>query len=72
LRASLASESRQPEAAARAQSRASFNMQQLLNHVRSDIFDLITITRKSRAYKLLAIEAAAKAMVEYMRQKDAQ
>lgn len=43
-----------------------------MNHVRSDIFDLITITRKSRAYKLEAIEAAAKAMVEYMRQKDAQ
>lgn len=48
------------------------NMQQLLNHVRSEIFDLITVTRKSRAYKLPAIEAAAKAMVEYMRDKAAQ
>ena len=45
------------------------NMQQLFYQVRSDIFDLITITRKSRAYKLLAIETAAKAMAEYMRQK---
>jgi multimeric flavodoxin WrbA len=48
------------------------NMQQLFNHVRSEIFDLITVTRKSRAYKLLAIEAAAKAMVEYVREKAAQ
>lgn len=37
-------------------------MQRLFGHVRSEIFDLITITRKSRSYKLLAIEAAAKAM----------
>ena len=44
-------------------------MQQWFNHVRSEIFDLITVTRKSRAYKLLAMEAAAKAMVEYMREK---
>lgn len=49
-----------------------FNMQQVFNHVRSEIFDLITITRKSRAYKLQAIEAAAKAMVEYMRRRPAQ
>lgn len=41
--------------------------QQFFNHVRSEIFDLITITRKSRAYKLLAIEAAGKAMTEYMK-----
>ncbi len=41
-------------------------MQQLFNHVRSDTFDLITITRKSREYKLPAIEAAVKAMVEYL------
>ena len=45
------------------------NMQQWFNHVRSEIFDLITVTRKSRAYKLLAMEAAAKAMVEYIREK---
>ncbi len=44
-------------------------MQQFFNHVRSEIFDLITITRKSRVYKLVAIESAAKAMVEYMNQK---
>ena len=49
-----------------------FSMQQFMNHVRSEVFDLITITRKSRVYKLEAIEAAAKAMVEYMRQKAAQ
>jgi multimeric flavodoxin WrbA len=47
-------------------------MQQVFNHVRSEIFDLITITRKSRTYKLLAIEAAGNAMVEYMKQKAAQ
>lgn len=43
-----------------------FSMQQMFNHVRSDIFDLITITRKSREYKLAAIESAAKAMAEYL------
>jgi len=42
-------------------------MQQFFNHVRSEIFDLITITRKSREYKLHAIESAGKAMVEYMK-----
>lgn len=47
-------------------------MQQFFGHVRSEIFDLITITRKSRAYKLLAIEAAGKAMAEYMEQKSSQ
>lgn len=47
-------------------------MQQVFNHVRSEIFDLITITRKSREYKLLAIEGAGKAMVEYMKQKAGQ
>lgn len=44
-----------------------FTMQQFLNHVRSDIFDLVTITRKSRPYKLVAIEAAGKAMVDYVK-----
>jgi len=44
-------------------------MQQFFGHVRSEIFDLITITRKSRPYKLQAIEAASKAMVNYMREK---
>ena len=41
--------------------------QQFFNHVRSEIFDLITITRKSRQHKLLAVEAAGQAMVEYMK-----
>lgn len=44
-------------------------MQQFFGHVRSEVFDLITITRKSRAYKLTAIEAASKAMVEYLKEK---
>ncbi len=48
-----------------------FTMQQFFNHVRSEVFDLITITRKSRPYKLFAIEAASRAMVEYMREKAA-
>lgn len=39
-----------------------FNMQQFFNHVKSDVLDLITITRKSRAYKLAAIKSAAVAM----------
>ncbi|MGE5580465.1 MAG: flavodoxin family protein [Bacillota bacterium] len=47
-------------------------MQQFFGHVRSEIFDLITVTRKSRPYKLQAIEAAGKAMVHYMQQKAAQ
>ena len=47
-------------------------MQQFFNHVRSEIFDLITITRKSREYKLRAIEAAGKAVVEYMKAPKAQ
>jgi len=47
-------------------------MQQFFGHVRSEIFDLITITRKSRAYKLLAIEAAAEAMVERLKDNPSQ
>jgi multimeric flavodoxin WrbA len=46
-------------------------MQQFFNHVRSEIFDLITITRKSREYKLLAIEAAGEAMVQYLKTRPA-
>ena len=42
-----------------------FTLQQFFNHVRSSVFDLITITRKSREYKLAAIESAARAMVEH-------
>lgn len=44
-----------------------FTLQQFFNHVRSSVFDLITITRKSRDYKLAAIESAARAMVEYIK-----
>ncbi|HHX28126.1 MAG TPA: flavodoxin family protein [Firmicutes bacterium] len=42
------------------------NMQQFLNHVRADIFDLITITRKSRDYKLNAVRCAAEAMARLL------
>lgn len=48
------------------------NMQQFFGHVRSEIFDLITVTRKSRVYKLHAIEDAAQAMVRYMQQRTEQ
>lgn len=41
-------------------------LQQFFNHVRSEIFDLVTITRKSRAYKLHAIEGAGKAMAKLL------
>lgn len=39
------------------------SQQQFFNHTRSAIFDLITITQRSREYKLAAIKAAARSMV---------
>jgi multimeric flavodoxin WrbA len=40
-----------------------FAMQQLFNHVHSEIFDLISITKKSREYQLDAIRRCGEAMV---------
>lgn len=45
-----------------------FSLQQFFNHTRSDISDLITVTQKSRAYKLEAIKAAARSMVRRAKQ----
>ena len=40
------------------------SMERLLMHVRAERFDLISITRKSREYKLSTIQAAAAEMVQ--------
>lgn len=45
------------------------NFERLLMHVKADRFDFISITKKSRQYKLKTIEEAAKAMVEYIKSK---
>lgn len=45
------------------------NVERLLMHVKSDRFDFISITKKSRQYKLETIKEATKAMVEYIRSK---
>jgi len=41
-------------------------MNRLFGHLRCDIFDMITVTRKSRPYKPAAIRAAAEAMAASM------
>ncbi|MGI5838795.1 MAG: flavodoxin family protein [bacterium] len=38
------------------------SLQLFFQHTRSEIFDLITVTQKSRSYKLAAIKAAVRAM----------
>ncbi len=47
-----------------------FAMQQFFNPMKMNIFDLITVTRKSRPYKLEAIRSAAKAMVGSMQKQE--
>lgn len=43
------------------------NVERLLTHLKADRFDFIGVTKKNRAYKLNTIEAASKAMVEYIK-----
>lgn len=45
------------------------SFERLLMHIKVDRFDFISITKKSRTYKLETIKEASKAMVEYMRNK---
>ncbi len=44
-----------------------FSLQQFFNQVRSDIFDLFSVTRKSREHKLRAIESGTARMVEHLK-----
>ena len=46
-------------------------MERLSHHLRADIFDLIGVTRRNRAYKIPAVAAAAKALVESFAQQPA-
>ena len=45
------------------------SMERFLAHVKAEKFDLIGITQKNRAYKLHAVQEAAKAMVNFSAQK---
>lgn len=45
------------------------NMERFLIHIKADRFDYISITKKSRQYKLNTIREAAAAMVEYIKSK---
>lgn len=45
------------------------NIERLLIHLKSDRFDLIGITKKTREYKLKTIMEASRAMVEYIKNK---
>ena len=46
------------------------NLERWIQHVQARTFDLIPVNRWSRAYKLAAIRAAGKAMVDEFRQKE--